>query len=123
MKYSSYKKSIDSKESINSERKEKLKSPLSFRKIDLSSDISKKIDKLNSELKRLNKKRIDTENINFKYYAQKKNSLKIIDFDIRIIENKIKTLKEKLENPTIRISSIDSKRYKSIGNGIYITRK
>jgi len=123
MRYSSYKKSIDSKESINSERDKKLKSPLSFRKIDLSPSLNDKLNKLNSELNRLNEKREETLNRNFKYFSQKKESIKIIDFDIRIIEDKILILKEKLKNPSIRISSIDSKRYKNIGNGIYITRR
>jgi hypothetical protein len=123
MKYSSYKKSIDSKESFNSERKEILKSPLSFRKLDLSSSLNDKLNKLNSELNRLNEKREETLNRNFKYFSQKKESIKIIDFDIRIIKDKILILKEKLENPIIRISSIDSKRYKNIGNGVYIQRR
>lgn len=122
MKYSSYKKSKDSKESINSERKI-INNDESFRRIDLSSSLSMKIDKLEKELNRLNKRRIDIENFNFKYYSQKKESLKIIDFDIRIIKEKIKTLKDKLENPVIRISSINSKKFKSIGNGVYVTRR
>ncbi len=121
MKYSSYKKSKDSKESINSERKEKLKSLLSFRRIDLSSSLSMKIEKLERELNRLNEKRIDIENFNFKYYSQKKESLKIIDFDIRIIKEKIKTLRDKPS--TIMISSINSKKFKNIGNGVYIQRR
>lgn len=122
MKYSSYKKSKDSKESINSERKI-INNDESFRRIDLSSSLSMKIDKLEKELNRLNKRRIDIENFNFKYYSQKKDSLIIIDFDIRIIKEKIKTLKDKLENPVIRISSINSKKFKSIGNGVYVTRR
>jgi len=120
MKYSSYKKSKDSKESINSERKI-LENNLSFRKIDLSSDISMKIDRLDRELIRLNEKREDTLKRNFKYYSQKKSSIEIIDFDIRIIEEKIKTLRDKPS--TITVSSINSKKFKSIGNGIYITRR
>jgi hypothetical protein len=122
MKYSSYKKSKDSKESINSERKI-IDNNLSFRMINLSSSINDKINKLNRELNQLNEKRIDIENFNFKYYSQKKESLKIIDFDIRIIKEKIEALREKLENPTIVISSINSKKFKSIGNGIYIQRR
>lgn len=122
MKYSSYKKSKDSKESINSERKI-INNDESFRRIDLSSSLSMKIDKLEKELNRLNKRRIDIENFNFKYYSQKKDSLIIIDFDIRITKEKIKTLKDKLENPVIRISSINSKKFKSIGNGVYVTRR
>lgn len=120
MKYSSYKKSKDSKESINSERKI-IENNLSFRRIDLSYDISMKIDKLDKELNRLNEKREETLNRNFKYFSQKKESLKIIDFDIRIIEEKLKTLREKPS--TIMISSINSKKFKNIGNGVYIQRK
>ena len=120
MKYSSYKKSKDSKESINSERKI-INNDESFREIDLSYDISMKIDRLERELNRLNEKREETLNRNFKYYSQKKDSLKIIDFDIRTIEEKIETLRE---NPTkITISSINSKKFKNIGNGIYIQRR
>ena len=122
MKYSSYKKSKDSKESINSERKI-IENNLSFRMINISDSLSMKIDKLERELNRLNEKREETLNRNFKYYSHKKESIKIIDFDIRIIEDKILILKEKLENPTIMISSINSKKFKNIGNGVYIQRK
>lgn len=121
MKYSTYKKSKDSKESINSERKEILESPLSFRRIDLSSSINDKLNKLNRELNRLNEKRIDIENFNFKYYSQKKESLKIIDFDLRMIKEKIETLRDK--PTTIMASSINSKKFKNIGNGVYIQRR
>jgi hypothetical protein len=122
MKYSSMKKSKDSRESINSERKIN-ENNLSFRKIDISSNLSMKIDRLERELNRLNEKRIGIENFNFKYYSQKKDSLKIIDFDIRLIKERIEPLIEKLENPIIRISSINSKKFRNIGNGIYIQRK
>lgn len=120
MKYSIYKKSKDSKESIKSDRKI-IENNLSFRKIDISSEISMKIDKLDKELNRLNQKRIDIENFNFKYYSQKKESLKIIDFDIRIIKEKIETLRDKPS--TIRISSINLKKFKNIGYGIYIQKR
>ena len=120
MKYSTMKKSKDSRESINSERKI-IENNLSFRRIDLSSDISMKIDKSERELNRLNEKRIDIENFNFKYYSQKKESLKIIDFDIRIIKEKIETLRDKPSK--IMVSSINSKKFKNIGNGIYVTRR
>jgi len=120
MKYSSYKKSKDSKESINSERKI-IENNLSFRKLDISSSIDDKINKLNRELSRLNEKREETLNRNFKYYSHKKESLKIIAFDIRIIKEKIETLRDKPK--TIMISSINSRKFKPIGNGIYVTRR
>jgi hypothetical protein len=119
MKYSSMKKKNSEREET-SERKI-IENNLSFRRLNLSSDISMKIDKLDRDLNRLNEKREETLNRNFKYHSQKKDSLKIIDFDIRIIKEKIETLRKK--PTTIMIYSINSNKFKNIGNGIYITRK
>ena len=123
MNYSTYKKSKNSKESFNSERKIKENESLSFKRIDLSSSINDKINKLNKELNRLNEKKEETLNRNFKYFSQKRESIEIIDFDIRFIKDKILILRDKLENPSIMISSINPKKFKSIGNGIYVTRR